>query len=61
MNDDLHTKVFEDRAPPGAWRVEKRNEHGRYEVLVIFAGPHAHQNAIAFARQLDGAFDEPVG
>jgi hypothetical protein len=28
IDDAWRAKLFEDRDPPGAWRVEKRNEHG---------------------------------
>jgi len=52
----LHVKVFEDGVIPGAWRVEgKDNGH---EVFAIFAGPNAHQNAVDYARQRFGTFDE---
>jgi hypothetical protein len=56
--DDLRARVFKDDAMPGAWRVEKINEDGRYKAFAIFAGPNAHQNAIDYARQLFGEFDE---
>jgi hypothetical protein len=56
--DGLRAKVFEDRTIPGAWRVEKMNEDGDYVAFVIFAGPNAHQNAIDYARQRFGTFDE---
>jgi hypothetical protein len=54
----LCAKVFEDRTIPGAWCVEKMNEDGDHVAFVIFAGPNAHQNAINYARQLFGTFDE---
>jgi hypothetical protein len=58
--DGLRAKVFQDRAIPRAWRVVKMNEDGGYEAFVIFAGPHARQNAINYARQLDGITLDPV-
>ena len=51
-------KVFEDRDIPGAWRVEKMDKDGAYVAFATFAGPHARQHAIDYARQLFGAFDE---
>jgi len=53
--DDRRTKVVEDHAIPGAWRVEKINEGGGYEVFAIFAGPNARRNAVDYAPQLLGA------
>jgi hypothetical protein len=34
-DDDRRAKVFEDHAIPGGWHIEKMNNGGRYEVLVI--------------------------
>jgi hypothetical protein len=53
--DDLRAKVVEDRAIPGAWRVEKMDKDGGYEMFAIFAGPSARQNAVNCALQLLGA------
>jgi hypothetical protein len=36
--DDLRAKVFEDRATPGNWRVEKMNEDGGYDAVRVFTG-----------------------
>jgi hypothetical protein len=43
---DLRAKVFEDRETPGNWRVEKMDEDGGYEVVKVFTGPDARQQAI---------------
>jgi hypothetical protein len=56
--DGLRAKVLEDRTLPGAWRVEKMDKDGVCEAFAIFAGPNGHQNAIDYARQLCGTFDE---
>ena len=56
--DDLRAKVFEDRVTPGAWRVEKMDEDGRYEVLKVFTGTRARLQAIKYAQQEFGEFDE---
>lgn len=56
--DDLRAKVFEDRAIPGAWRVEKMDEDGGYELVKVFTGTRARQNAIRFAEQKFGEYDE---
>ena len=56
--DDLRTKVFRDRINRNAWRVEKMDQDGVCEAFAIFAGPNGLQNAIDYARQLFGTFDE---
>jgi hypothetical protein len=52
----LHAKVFEGGVIPGAWRVEGKD--GGHEVFAIFAGPDARQNAVDYARQLFGRWEE---
>lgn len=47
-------KVVEDHLVPGAWRVQKLG----YEAFAIFAGPNARQDAIDYAQQIFGEFDE---
>jgi hypothetical protein len=44
--DDLRAKLFEDRAVPGAWRVERFDEDGACE-LAIFSGPGAYPHGRA--------------
>lgn len=44
--DDLRAKVFEDRETPGNWRVEKMDEDGGYDVVKVFTGPDAREQAI---------------
>lgn len=56
--EDLRAKVFEDRETPGNWRVEKLDEDGGYEVVEVFTGPDAGQQAIRYADQRFGVFDE---
>jgi hypothetical protein len=56
--EDLRAKVFEDRKTPGNWRVEKMDEDGGYEVVKVFTGPDARQQAIQYAEREFGAFDE---
>jgi hypothetical protein len=55
---DLRAKVFADPVTPGAWCVTKMNKDGGYEAFAIFAGPNARGNAVDYARQLFGEFDE---
>jgi hypothetical protein len=50
--------VFEDRETPGNWRVEKMDEDGGYEVVKVFTGPEARQQAIQYAEREFGTFDE---
>jgi hypothetical protein len=56
--DDLGAKVFEDRAVPGNWRVEKMDEDGGYDVVKVFTGPDARDQAIRYAMQEFGDYDE---
>jgi hypothetical protein len=56
--DNFRAKVFRDRATPGNWRVEKMDEDGGYEVVKVFTGPDARQQAIRYAEHEFGAFDE---
>jgi hypothetical protein len=56
--DDLRAKVFEDRATPGNWRVEKIDEDGGYEVVKVFTGPDARGQAIRYAEREFGNYDE---
>jgi hypothetical protein len=56
--DDLRAKVFKDRAVPGNWRVEKMDEDGGYDVVKVFAGPDARDQAIRYAVQEFGDYDE---
>jgi hypothetical protein len=56
--DDLRAKVFEDRETPGDWRVEKMDEHGGYDVVKVFTGPDAREQAIRYAEREFGAYDE---
>ena len=51
------TKLFEDRAVPGDWRVERIAEDGACEVA-IFSGPDAYQRAVRYADRQYGQFDE---
>lgn len=54
----IRAKVFEDRELPGGWRVEKMDEDGAYELVKVFTGTRARQNAICFAEQEFGEYDE---
>jgi hypothetical protein len=54
-DDDLRAKVFEDRAVPGQWRVEKID--GGYDGLATFTGPNAREHAMAYADRRYGDFD----
>lgn len=56
--EDFRAKVFADRETPGNWRVEKMDEDGGYEVVKVFTGADARQQAIEYARREFGAFDE---
>ena len=56
--EDLRAKDFEDRETPGNWRVEKMDEDGGYEVIEVFTGPDARQQAIEYAEREFGTFDE---
>jgi hypothetical protein len=56
--DGARTKVFADPVTPGAWCVTKMNKDGGYETLAIFVGRNARGNAVDYARQLFGEFDE---
>ena len=49
--EDLRAKVFEDRETPGNWRVEKMDEDGGCEVVKVFTGPEARQQAIQYAER----------
>jgi hypothetical protein len=49
--EDFHAKVFEGRETPGNWRVEKMDEDGGYEVVKVFTGPEARQQAIQYAER----------
>ena len=64
-SDDLRAKVFEDRETPGAWRVEKLDEDGGHEVVKVFTGPRARLEAMKYAHNQFGEFDEvwlrPIG
>jgi hypothetical protein len=55
--DDLRAKVFEDRETPGNWRVEKMDDEGGYEVVKVFTGPDARQQAIRYAEREFGQQD----
>ena len=55
---DLRAKVFEDRETPGNWQVEKMDEDGGYEVVKVFTGPDARQQAIQYAESEFGTYDE---
>src|SRR5438270_12116895 len=55
--DDLRAKVFEDRETPGNWRVEKMDEDGGYDVVKVFTGPDAREQAIRYAERGLGIFD----
>jgi hypothetical protein len=50
-------KVFEDRVKAGQWRVEWFDDDGRCE-LEIFVGPTARRDALRFAMQKYGHFEE---
>jgi hypothetical protein len=50
-------KLFEDRAVPGTWRVERLDEDGACE-LAIFSGTDAYRRAVLCADRLYGGFDE---
>jgi hypothetical protein len=54
---DLRAKVFEDRAVPGQWRVEKMDADGGVECIEIFSGPSARQRAIDYVQHRFGDFD----
>ena len=56
--NEFRAKVFEDRETPGNWRVEKMDEDGGYQVVKVFTGPDARQQAIQYAEREFGAFDE---
>jgi hypothetical protein len=47
---DLRAKVFEDRQIPRNWRVGKMDEDGDHEVMKVFTGPDAREQAIRRAR-----------
>jgi hypothetical protein len=50
-------KVFEDRVPPGQWRVEWFGDDGRYEAKV-FTGRNARRRALRYAMQRYAHFKE---
>jgi hypothetical protein len=50
--NDLRAKVFEDREVPANWRVEKMDEDGGYEVVKVFTGPDARDQAIRYGISL---------
>jgi hypothetical protein len=50
-------EIFEDRATPGDWRVEREDEDGSIEVA-IFSGPNARQRALRYADHQYGDFVE---
>ena len=50
------TKLFEDRAVPGDWRVERIAEDGACEVA-IFSGTDAYRRAVLYADRLYGGFE----
>jgi hypothetical protein len=56
--DDFRAKVFRDRVNPDDWRVEKMDDDGGYEVVEVFTGPDARQQAIRYAKSKFGAYDE---
>jgi hypothetical protein len=56
--DSLRAKVFADPVMFGAWCVAKMNKAGGYEAYAVFAGPNARRNAIGYAQQIFGEFDE---
>ena len=56
--DDLRAKVFEDRETAGNWRVEKMDNDGGYEAVKVFSGPDARDQAIRYAKQEFGDYDE---
>lgn len=56
--EDLRAKVFEDRITPGNWRVEKMDDDGGYEVVKVFAGPDAREQAIRYAEREFDVYDE---
>jgi hypothetical protein len=49
---------FEDRETPGNWRVEKMDEDGGYDVVKVFTGPDAREQAIRYAEREFGSYDE---
>jgi hypothetical protein len=56
--EDFRAKVFEDRITPGDWRVEKIDDDGGYEVVKVFTGPDAREQAIEYAEREFGIYDE---
>ena len=56
--DDFRAKVFRDRVTLGIWRVEKMDEDGGYETVRVFSGPDAREQAIRYAVEKFGTFDE---
>jgi len=56
--EDLRAKVFEDRVTPDNWRVEKMDHDGGYEAVKVFTGPDARDQAIRYAKQEFGDYDE---
>lgn len=56
--EDLRAKVFEDRITRGDWRVEKMDDDGGYEVVKVFAGSDAREQAIQYAERDFGVYDE---
>jgi hypothetical protein len=50
-------KLFQDRAMPETWHVERENEDGAIEVA-IFSGPDARERAVVYARSMYRDFDE---
>jgi len=56
--EDLRAKVFEDRETPGNWRVEKMDDDRGYQVVKMFTGPDARPQAIRYAEQGFGTYDE---
>jgi hypothetical protein len=57
--DDFRAKVFEDREIPGQWRVERAEPPNGEDITVrIFTGPDARQQALDYAGQTYGDFDE---
>jgi hypothetical protein len=56
--EDLRAKVFEDRITPGDWRIEKMDGDGGYEVVKVFTGSDAREQAIPYAKREFGVYHE---
>jgi hypothetical protein len=53
-------RVIEGRFVPGEWHIEILKEGGGYEAVTFLRGPDAREQAITYARDRFGEFDETL-